>query len=35
VIEGLLRKDPAARLDVVGAEQMLRRPYRADPAIGT
>ena len=25
VIEGLLRKDPAARLDAAGAEQMLRR----------
>jgi eukaryotic-like serine/threonine-protein kinase len=32
VIEGLLRKDPAARLDAAGAERMLRRIASADPA---
>ncbi|HEY3651940.1 MAG TPA: serine/threonine-protein kinase [Streptosporangiaceae bacterium] len=32
VIEGLLRKDPAVRLDAAGAERMLRRIASADPA---
>jgi serine/threonine protein kinase len=32
VIEGLLRKDPAARLDAAGAERMLSRIASADPA---
>jgi eukaryotic-like serine/threonine-protein kinase len=36
VIEGLLRKDPAARLDAAGAERMLRRivPDEAAPPVG-
>jgi serine/threonine protein kinase len=36
VIEGLLRKDPAARLDAAGAERMLRRivPDEAAPPAG-
>jgi eukaryotic-like serine/threonine-protein kinase len=32
VIEGMLRKDPAARLDAAEAERMLRRVASADPA---
>jgi hypothetical protein len=32
VIQGLLGKDPAARLDTAGAERMLRRIASADPA---
>jgi hypothetical protein len=33
VIEGLLRKDPAARLDAAGAEQMLRQLAPAEAAV--
>jgi eukaryotic-like serine/threonine-protein kinase len=33
VIEGLLRKDPAARLDAAGAERMLRQIAPAEAAV--